>query len=296
MNVWSIIVTYNGMQWIERCLMALVAEQIDGNIVVVDNASTDGTVSLIESRFPTVRIINAGGNIGFGKANNVGIRFAVTNGADFVFLLNQDAYVAGNCLRSLVETMERTQDVGLVSPIHLAGDGRNLDFLFYKYLNPLDTPHLLGDLIRANFRREYETKFVNAAAWLLRVSMLKHVGIFHPIFDHYGEDREFVTRMRRQGFKILINPSSYILHDRVQSRKNNSYHGYHSSLNRNLLIALVEGQIEFSGVTIRLLILFVKNCFALRFRRAYGCISVWLTLKKKNRELKKTETSSYSLV
>jgi len=104
MNViYVVIVTYNGMQWIDKCLDSLIHSSIPLNIIIIDNLSTDGTVDFIKHKYPTVELVETGKNLGFGKANNIGITHAVKQNADYVFLLNQDAWVGLNTIDELVK-------------------------------------------------------------------------------------------------------------------------------------------------------------------------------------------------
>jgi N-acetylglucosaminyl-diphospho-decaprenol L-rhamnosyltransferase len=88
-----IIVTYNGAGWIEKCLNSLRNSSLNTDVIVIDNASTDETVSLIENLYPEVELVKRANNLGFGQANNIGLRMALDQNADFVFLLNQDAWI-----------------------------------------------------------------------------------------------------------------------------------------------------------------------------------------------------------
>lgn len=83
-----IIVSYNGMPWLEKCLKSCGKFPV----IIVDNSSTDETVSFVEDNFPNVILLRQALNLGFGQANNIGIRYALDIGAENVFLLNQDVF------------------------------------------------------------------------------------------------------------------------------------------------------------------------------------------------------------
>ena len=91
MKILTIIVTYNGMKWLDRCLGSLRESSLKTDVVAVDNGSTDGTPEYIAANFPEVQLHCTGENLGFGRANNVGLQKAVAEGYDYVYLLNQDA-------------------------------------------------------------------------------------------------------------------------------------------------------------------------------------------------------------
>src|SRR5688572_6749628 len=142
-SIYIVIVTYNGAKWVDKCFPSLRNADYPVSTIVVDNGSTDGTVAAIQTRYPEVEIIQPGQNLGFGKGNNVGMQKALGYGADFVFLLNQDAYLFKGSLKNLLKKFDEEPRAAIVSPIHFAGDERNLDFDFYRYVNPVDTPYLL---------------------------------------------------------------------------------------------------------------------------------------------------------
>lgn len=109
-----IIVTYNGMPWLEKCLTSCQ----DYSVIVVDNCSTDGTVKFINTHFSKVKVLELSVNLGFGKANNLGIRKALEEEADSVFLLNQDAYLDNDTISVLKEASKTNSKYGVLSPIH----------------------------------------------------------------------------------------------------------------------------------------------------------------------------------
>lgn len=206
-----VIVTYNGIPWLQKCLDSCKGYQI----VIVDNQSTDGTVTFIKENFPEVNLIPQKENLGFGQANNLGIKYALGKGAEYVFLLNQDAYLQEGCLHTLVSIQKKNPNYGILSPIHLNGEGSNLDDKFLLYLNRYkicDT--LLLDSFKNNLSSIYSIEFINAAGWLITRECLEKVGGFDPLFFHYGEDRNFCQRVIFHGFNIGIVPNDWIYHDR----------------------------------------------------------------------------------
>ena len=92
-RIHTIIVTYNAMQWAEKCFSSLRKSSISVKTIVVDNGSTDGTQEYVKTNFPEVHFIQSPENLGFGKANNIGIEIAYKAGADFFYLMNQDAWI-----------------------------------------------------------------------------------------------------------------------------------------------------------------------------------------------------------
>ncbi len=210
MTVYIIIVSYNGVKWIEKCLKSC------GNykILVIDNASTDGTVSYIKENHPQVILLEQKTNLGFGQANNLGIEYALSKRADYVFLLNQDAYLYKNTINDLVMTHKEHDDFGVLSPIHLNGDGTKLDRNFSNYLAYKNNNFFYFDAIKNTLSKVYEIPFVNAAGWLLPKKTLLTIGGFDPVFFHYGEDDNYCQRLRYHSLKVGVVPNTFMNHDR----------------------------------------------------------------------------------
>jgi len=205
------------MQWIERTLNSIRKLNEKHETIVVDNNSQDDTIRFIENKFPEIILLTENENHGFGKANNIGIKKALDEGADYVFLLNQDAYVEANTIGKLIEVMESDKKIGIASPIHLNGQGTSLDKLFGTYVAPKlsnDPCLFMSDSYTQQLAEYYEVDFVNAAAWLLSKECIEKIGLFDPLFYHYGEDVNYCQRLNYFNYKLAIVPNSRIHHDR----------------------------------------------------------------------------------
>lgn len=215
MKIFVIVVTYNPKKWIAACFSSLRNSSLPLNIIVVDNCSTDDSPEIIKQNYPEVNFIQSANNLGFGKANNLGVKMAFDQGADFVFLLNQDVWIQSDSIEKLVNASQSNPLYGVLSPIHSNGKGDALDHAFGQYLNSIKDNKLLTDLL-LNFplNNIYELPFVNAAAWLITRACIQKVGGFDPIFFHYGEDENYCQRVLFHGFRIGIVPGSKIFHDR----------------------------------------------------------------------------------
>jgi GT2 family glycosyltransferase len=222
-KVYTVIVTYNGTQWIKDCLDSLQKSRLPTQIVVVDNASTDETVLWIQQEYPLVQLIESGENLGFGKANNIGISKALNQGATHVFLLNQDAKVEPQTLSLLLDAQLRQPKYGIISPYHWNWEGTELEYYFSKFI--FKNPQIISDAVKGNKAMEvYEVPFVNAAAWLLSKSTLEVIGGFDPIFYHYGEDDNYCERMHFHGYKLGIVPGANIYHDSKKRKEPKHYY------------------------------------------------------------------------
>ena len=218
MKLFVIIVTYKGLQWYDRCFTSLRESTIPVQTVVVDNASNDGTAEYIKEHYPEIHLIESKENLGFGKANNIGMRYALDHGCDYVFLLNQDAWVEVDTLEKLVGIHQRHPEYGILSPIHLNAEKTGIEKGLVKYLDDrrVTDKALFEDLYFGRLKEVYSTKYVNAAAWLLPRKTLETVGGFDPIFVHYGEDDNYLNRVKYHKMKTGICPTSVAVHDTVR--------------------------------------------------------------------------------
>lgn len=208
--VYSVIVSWNGTRWICNALESLQESNYPVRMVVVDNASTDGTVDIIKQSYPAVELLRMPDNLGFGKANNTGMSYALSKGADYILLLNQDAKVEPSMVGQLVDIMEKHPTFGIVSPLHLDYDGKEIDSGFLKYLNK--DVGLVSDTYFGRLKEFYEIPFIPAAIWLLSRRLLQQVGGFDPLFFMYGEDYDLCNRARFHGFKIGLVPNALGYH------------------------------------------------------------------------------------
>lgn len=210
-KVATIIVTYNGGKWIGKCLDSVQNSSYPSDIFIVDNASTDETLSLIKSHH-IFDLEISDNNLGFGAANNIALNKALQLNYDFYFLINQDIYLEENTLEQLVQFAVNQKDAGIIAPIQYDGKGEMIDLNFKQYISNSQEKDSY-----------YETTFANAAAWLITKDCLQKTGIFNPIFSHYGEDRNYCDRVLFHQFSINIVKGSKVLHDRQQKMSLEKY-------------------------------------------------------------------------
>lgn len=215
MKLFVVIVTFKGKQWYDRCFTSLRNSSIPVQTVVIDNASNDGTVDFIKEHYPEIHLIESMENLGFGKANNLGIRYALDHECDYVFLLNQDAWVEEDTFEKLIGIHLKHTEYGILSPIHLNAKKTGLEKGLINYLDDgkITDKLLFEDLFFGRLKEVYETKYVNAAAWLLPRRTLETVGGFDPIFSHYGEDDNYLHRVSFHEMKTGVCPSCIAVHD-----------------------------------------------------------------------------------
>ena len=217
-KIFVIIVTYKGKQWYDRCFTSLRESTIPVQTIVVDNASNDGSVEYIKEHYPEIILIESKENFGFGKANNVAMRYALDHNCDYVFLLNQDTWIKPDTLSLMLPIAELRKECGIFSPMHVNGEEKSL----YIEIEDGYTDHaneLLSDCYFQSLKELYYFKYVNAAAWLLPRNTLEVVGGFDPLFFLYGEDDNYLHRLEYHGLKVGLIPKAVIVHDHKDGKE-----------------------------------------------------------------------------
>jgi GT2 family glycosyltransferase len=224
-----VIVSYNSANDLERCLGSLTrpAPAIDHEIVVVDNGSTDGTPAYVRANWPGVRLIEAGGNVGFAKANNVAIR---DTWSELVLLLNPDTEVPAGAVDRLAAAIDARPDVAAVGPRIVDANGR-AELSFGAMISPfaelrqkvLVTGHdrtypVIAGLVERMTRRSAEVDWVSGACLLARRADIEAVGLLDERFFMYTEDVDVCAAMRKRGRRILFTADAEIRHLRGRSR------------------------------------------------------------------------------
>ncbi len=208
------------MKWAAQCFSSLRKSSVSVQTIVVDNGSTDGTQDYIKNNFPEVELVQSPKNLGFGKANNLGLEMAYNKGADFFYLMNQDAWLFEDSIQQLLNVYDHyptKEEIGIISPMHLDGSGKKLDIFFENYLARNNIKNnFISDSFCGKLKPYYEMDFVNAAHWLLPTTTVEEVGGFNPYFFHYSEDMEYTNRIIFHGKKTILCTASLVVHDGKQ--------------------------------------------------------------------------------
>jgi len=287
------------MRWIEACLASIPEKY---NVIIVDNLSSDDTCAFITNKYPQHVLLKQNKNLGFGRANNLGIQYALNNNADGVFLLNQDAYLQEHTINKLLEVATQNKDIGILSPAHLTSSSGKLDAGFSLYISNNYCPAFYIDAINNRLKKFYEIPFVNAAGWLLMKKTLLKIGGFDPIFFHYGEDNNYCSRVLFHSLKIVFVPNAHMIHDReyrdavIKDFSNPSYLKRYESIFKSKHANLIEKKqlkkIKWFNV------LFMK-LLKLEFRSAMGIIQIikkekiWLEQCAESKKINSKEFHHY---
>lgn len=204
-KVLVIVVTYNSAKWVDKCFGSLRESDCPVDVIAIDNASTDETVRLIQENYPEVCLVKNKTNLGFGAANNIGITNALKSGYDYVYLLNADAWVCKYTIGKMVAAFEAHPELGVLSPVQMASDTVSMDPNFRRKC---------GKRIARRRTDIVKVPFVMAAHWMISAACLRQVGAFSPAFQLYGEDNNYLDRVRWHKFKVAVLSSAGAIHDR----------------------------------------------------------------------------------
>ncbi len=209
-----IIVNYNGRHLLQECFESILNQSYhDIEIIVVDNASVDGSVAYIGALFPNVKIVELSENKGFAGGNIEGFKYAH---GDYAMLVNNDVVLDKDCINNLLVAMEQHPDVGIgaskmliynMDIIDSAGDGFSTSLKAYKR----------GEGLQSNYYNNEEYIFgACAGAAIYRRQMIEEIGFFDDDFFLIHEDTDLNLRAQLMGWKALYVPSS-IAHHKVRS-------------------------------------------------------------------------------
>lgn len=238
-----VIVSYEAREELCRCLAALATQvTLPHEVIVVDNASSDGSAQAVRAVFPSVRLIEVGDNVGFGRACNLGI--AAARGP-YVLLLNPDTEPEPGALEVLYACLEDHPDFAAVGPRIVQADGTP-ELSFGSDLSLLSEwrqrrlvrglrrrdPAALAE-VAARAARRQQPDWVSAACLLARAEDLHAIGGFDEGFFLYEEDADLCRRLRAAGGTIVFTPAASVLHHRGRSvakspaRARLAYHASH---------------------------------------------------------------------
>ncbi len=210
-----VVINWNGKEILRKCLTTLFANTKSQNcrVVLVDNASTDGSIEMLQENFPQVQLLRNKANMGFSIANNQGIQIALANGAKQVLLLNNDIEITDSkWLETLTAVLESDRKVGVVGCKLLYGDGRiqhvggviKLRGAYHRGERDKD----MGQYDKVEF-----VDYVTGAVLLIKSKVIREIGLldegFSPI---YCEDSDWCVRARLYGYKIVYTPEPTLIH------------------------------------------------------------------------------------
>lgn len=206
-----IIVNTSELHHLKRCLPSIFRQRyLDYEVLVVDNASTDGSIEYVMREFPRVKIIRNRANLGYAGANNVGFRHA---SGEYIAVLNPDTQVEPDWLSELVMALQAHPNAGLATPKILIMDdparintcGNEITFTGLTFCRGLDQP-------AEKYNQLEIVSAVSGAAFVIKRSVLEYIGGFDEAFFIYYEDTDLSLRAMLAGYDCLYVPTSVVYH------------------------------------------------------------------------------------
>jgi GT2 family glycosyltransferase len=228
-----IIVTYNSRQEIDACLESLVGHTapFPTTITVVDNQSADGSAAHVREKWPAVAVIDAGGNVGFSKANNIGIR---ATDSEYVLLMNPDTVAPPGAIQTLVRGLAAHPDAAiagarLLSPTGFPelswgppiGPWNELKQKVFSGLYYRKVRSIVRKVDKLS-RQPREVAWVSGACMVIRRTDLEAVGLLDERFFMYTEDVDLCIQMAARGRRVLYVAGAEVMHHRGRSAGRNA--------------------------------------------------------------------------
>ena len=236
MDVSVIIVNYNVKEFVQNLLNSLekASKNLAVEVIIVDNASDDGSVELIREKFPNVILVANKTNLGFGKANNIGLQMAK---GKYLLILNPDTLVQEDTFEKLISFFERTPDAGMIGCKTLNPDGTLQLSCRRSFPGPWTSFCKVTGLssifpkskIFAKYNLTYldenktcEVDALSGSFMLMKKEAYEKVGGFDEQFFMYGEDLDLCYRVQKAGYKVYYVPETQIIHYKGESTKRSS--------------------------------------------------------------------------
>lgn len=232
-DVSVVIVSWNAKHFLKECLGALADSRtaLRTEVIVVDNASTDGSPEMVETDFPRVKLLKSNQNLGFAKANNIGIR---ESAGRYVSLINSDVKVLGNCLDPLAAYLDQHPEVGNVGPrmlnrdLTLQSNCRQFPTLWNNFCEASGlsrvfrkTSFFSGEhMFFFPHDRQLAVDVLVGCFWMVRKETFEDVGLLDEDFFIYAEDVDWSKRCWDAGWRIVFFPGAQAIHYRGGSSAN----------------------------------------------------------------------------
>ncbi len=212
--MYVLTLSWNRVEETLACLRSMRALQFaNKRLLLVDNGSSDGTPEQVSHKMPNIEIIANSSNMGFAAGSNVGLRYALRQGADYVFLLNNDTEVDPEALEQVCSLAD--PDVGIVAPkVYYASEPERIWSIggLCHSLTLEKKGDARGKLDQGQWDEPLERDYVTGCAVLLSRRLLSEVGLFDERFFMYYEDSDMCLRARKAGFRILLAPKAKVWH------------------------------------------------------------------------------------
>lgn len=252
-KVFVVVLHYKGKEFTRQCLLSLNKAKTDSfsfQTIVVDNGFLE-SIDDLKKEFSDKIFISNKENLGFAEGNNVGIRYALKHGADYVMLLNNDTLVDSQMIVQLIKVGESDKKIGVLGPKIYFAPGYEFHKERYKpdeqgkvlwyaggiidWDNILASHRGVDEVDKGQYDKQIETDFVSGCAMLVKKEVLEKIGLLDKRYFLYLEDNDFCQRAKRAGFKVIYSPKACLWHlNAGSSEVGGPLHDYYLARNRML--------------------------------------------------------------
>ena len=220
-----ITINYNGLKDTCELIETLPLEDKSIEVIVVDNASAQDEASVIEERYPEVKVIRSKENLGFAGGNNLGIKAAQ---GKYLFFLNNDTLLKPQVsdFRPLITRLESSPKIGMVCPkIKFSWGNQLIQFAGYTPLSPVTMRNKAigcGETDHGQYDTSHPTPYAHGAAMMVKREVIEKAGLMPECYFLYYEELDWSMMIRRAGYDILFEPACTVFHKESQTTGQNS--------------------------------------------------------------------------
>lgn len=217
-KIFVVILNWNGKEVLSDCLRSVFSlDYMNFEVVVVDNASRDGSLEMARSSFGRAHFIVNEANNGFAAGMNIGIKYSLSKGARYVWVLNNDTVCGRESLRELLSAAEKEEKCAILSPLILTPSGKawfssgKIDYLRMKAYHA-------DPEVSTRESESYESQYLSGCAMFFSAETIKKIGFFDEKYFLYYEDADLSVRAKKAGCRLLVVPRSVIVHAEQSGR------------------------------------------------------------------------------
>lgn len=220
--VYVLVLNYGSFEDTTQCADTIRRSHYPNvRLLVIDNASPDGSGAALREKLGKTEFLQLATNTGYAAGNNAGMRVALENGAQYVFVINPDVRVSETTVSRCVDLMEGDRTIGAVNPIQLDGNGGQLDEkfrlgIFARYGFPAPAVPIVDE-------RCWDTLTLYGAALMLSRQTLGRAGGFDPLFFAYGEEEDLARRIRLKGLRLVVTSAGAVRHLRTNEARTSDF-------------------------------------------------------------------------